>query len=72
MDSIRIALIYAALNNLDVICLDIQNAFIQAPSLERHFIVCGPEFGDHAGNRALIKRALYGGKKAGRDSWLHL
>ena len=29
-------------------------------------------FGEHEGKRALIKRALYGGKSAGRDYWLHL
>ena len=71
-DSIRIALTHAALNNLDVICADIRNAFIQAPSSERHYIVCGEEFGEYKGKRALIKRALYGGKRAGRDFWLHL
>ena len=44
-DSVRIALTYAALNNLDVCACDIQNAYLQAPSSEKHYIICGPEFG---------------------------
>jgi hypothetical protein len=72
-ESIRIALTYAALLGLPVIGGDIQNAYLQAPSSEKHFIVCGPEFGaENVGRVALIRRALYGGKVAGRDFWHHL
>ena len=67
-ESIRIALTYAALNGLDVCAADIQNAYLQAPSSQKHYIICGPEFGhENIGKKALIKRALYGGKTAGRD-----
>jgi hypothetical protein len=56
-----------------VIGADIRNAYLQAPSSEKHFIVCGPEFGiKNEGRVALIWRALYGGKVAGRDFWHHL
>jgi hypothetical protein len=52
---------------------DIRNAYLQAPSSEKHFIICGPEFGiKNEGRVALIRRALYGGKVAGRDCWHHL
>lgn len=72
-ESVRIALTYAALNGLDVWAADIQNAYLQAPSSEKHYVICGPEFGlENVGKVALIKRALYGGKVAGRDFWLHL
>ena len=72
-ESIRIGLTYAALHGLPVIGGDIQNAYLQAPSLEKHFIICGPEFGiENIGKVALIRRALYGGKVAGQDFWLHL
>ena len=72
-ESIRIGLTYAALLGLLVIGGDIQNAYLQAPSSEKHFIVCGPEFGtENVGRVALICRALYGGKVAGRDLWHHL
>lgn len=71
-DSIRIVFTYAALNGLDICAADIKNAYIQAPTSEKHYIICGEEFGVHQGKVALIKRALYGGKSAGRDYWLHL
>jgi hypothetical protein len=58
-DSIRISLTYAALLGLPVIGVDIRNAYFQAPSLEKHFIICGPEFGiEDEGRVALIWRAL--------------
>ena len=72
-DSIRIALVYAKVLGLDICGGDIRNAYLQAPSSEKHFIVCGPEFGlENVGCCALIRRALYGGKVAGADFWHHL
>lgn len=38
-DSVRIALLYAALNDIDVICADIRNAYLQVASSEKHYIV---------------------------------
>ena len=67
-DSIRIALTHVALLGLPVLGADIRNAYLQAPSSEKHFIICGPEFGiENEGRVALIHRALYGGKVAGRN-----
>ena len=72
-ESVRIALTYAALHNVDVCAADIRNAYLSAPSSEKHYVICGPEFGDqHQGCVALIRRALYGGKAAGRDYWHYL
>ena len=72
-DSIRIALTHAALLSLPVMGADIRNAYLQAPSSEKHFIICGPEFGiENEGRVALIRHALYGGKVAGCDFWHHL
>ena len=72
-ESVRIALTYAALNKLDVIAGDIHNAYLQAPSSQKDFIVCRTEFGiDNVGKKALSRRALYGGKAAGRDFRNHL
>ena len=72
-ESVRIALTYAALNNIGVTACDIKNAYLQAPSSERHYIVCGYEFGiENVGKVALIRRALYGGKSSGADFWRHL
>ena len=72
-ESVRIAFTYAALNNLQVCAADIQNAYLQAPSSEKHYVVCGPEFGlENVGRKAIIVRALYGGKSAGADYWRHV
>jgi hypothetical protein len=54
-ESIIIFLTYAALLGLPVIGGNINNASSQAPSLEKHFIICGPEFGiEHVGKVALV------------------
>jgi Reverse transcriptase (RNA-dependent DNA polymerase) len=72
-ESVRILLTYAALNGLDVWSGDIRNAYTQAPSSQKDFVICGPEFGtENEGKVALIRRALYGGKTAGRDYRNHL
>jgi hypothetical protein len=72
-ESVRIALTYAALMGLEVCACDIQNAYLQSPSSEKHYIICGPEFGiENIGKRAKIIRALYGGKSAGADYWRHV
>ena len=72
-ESVRIAFTYAALNGLQVCAGDIRNAYLQAPSSQKDYIICGPEFGlENVGKPALIHRALYGGKAAGRDFRNHL
>ena len=58
---------------LDVMGAKIWNAYLQAPSLENHYIICVPRFGlENVGKIALIKRALFGGEVDGRDFWHHL
>ena len=72
-ESVRIALTYAALNELDVFAADIRNAYLQAPSSQKDYIICRPEFGvENIGRTALIHHALYCGKAAGRDFRNHL
>ena len=72
-ESVRIAFTYAALNDLQVFAANIHNAYLQAPSSQKDYVVCGPEFGiENIGKVALIHRAFYGGKSAGRDFRNHL
>ena len=72
-ESMRIAFTYAVLNRLDILAADIRNAHLQAPSSQRNYIICGPEFGiDNVGHVALIHRVLYGRKSVGKDFWNHL
>ena len=73
LDGTSIALTYAALMGLNVCACDIQHAYLQSPSSEKHYIICRPEFGiENIGKRAKIVRALYGGKSAGADYWRHV
>lgn len=72
-ESIRVLLTHAALHDIPVCAADIRNAYLSAKSSEKHYVVCGLEFGEHnVGKVAVIERALYGGKVAGRDYWHHL
>ena len=72
-ESVQIALTHAAMHGIETLAADIRNAYLQAPSSEKDFIICGPEFGlENCGRVALIRRALYGGKVAVRDFWHHL
>ncbi len=38
-ESVRIALTYAALNDLPICACDIQNAYLQAPASEKHYVI---------------------------------
>ncbi len=72
-NSICISLIHAALLGLPVLGTNIRNAYLQAPSSEKHFSIRGLEFGiEYEGHVGLIRRALYGGKVAGHNFWHHL
>ena len=50
----------AALNGLDVQDSDVQNAFLSADNLEKHWLRAGPEFGAEQGKVFIVVRALYG------------
>ena len=68
-ESVRIAFLIAALNDLNIEAADIGNAYLNAPPREKVFIKCGPEFGPELQDRyAIIVRALYGLKSSGA-SW---
>ena len=72
-ESVRIAFTYAAINGLPVCSADIQNAYLQAPASEKHYVICSPEFGlENIGKIAVIVLALYGGKSANADYWCHV
>ena len=72
-ESVQIAFTYAALNDIDVFMAVIRNAYIQSPTSQKHYIICGPEFGmENVGKGAIMHRAVYGGKTRGRDFRNHL
>lgn len=66
-DSVRIFFLLAALNDLEVLSADIQNAYLSAPAMEKHWTRAGPEFGTElVGRPCKIVRALYGLKSSGK------
>jgi hypothetical protein len=71
-ETVRIALLMAALNNLEVKVGDVLNAYITAPITEKVWTVLGPEFGNDVGKSAIIVRALYGLKSSGAAFRAHL
>ncbi|KAI2492438.1 Reverse transcriptase (RNA-dependent DNA polymerase) [Fragilaria crotonensis] len=72
-DSVRNAFTLAALNGLDILAADIQNAYLSAPTEERLYVVAGLEFPpDLRGRPAKIVRALYGMKSSGARFRDHL
>ena len=71
-ESVRIALLLAALNDVEVKTADIENAYITAPCSEKIYTTLGPEFGSEAGKKAFVDRALYGLKSAGASFRNHL
>ncbi len=65
-DSIRLAFLIAALNDLELLAADVGNAYLNAYTKEKVHTICGAEFGqnliDHI---AVITHALYGLKSSG-------
>ena len=66
-DSIRIAFLVAALNDLDVLSADISGAYLNANAAEKVYTIAGKEFGaDKEGRVVVITRALYGLRSSGK------
>ena len=49
-DSIRILLLVEALNEPEIMGADVQNTFLSAENIEKHWIRAGPEFGSEQVN----------------------
>jgi hypothetical protein len=64
-DSVRLCLLLAALNDLDILSGDIENAYLTAPCREKCWTRGGKEFGSDQGKVFISKQALYGLKSSG-------
>ena len=71
-DSVQIALTLRALNDLQVISCDIQNAYLTADCWEKIWTYAGPEFGSEQGSIMFVRKALYGLKSSGAAFRAHL
>ena len=63
--SLRLVIFLAKLNNLEVWGADIGNAYLEAKTKEKLYIVAGPEFEELEGHVLVIYKALYGLKSSG-------
>jgi hypothetical protein len=71
-DSVCIALLVAALNDLNILSYDIQNANVTANCREQIFTIASPKFGSEARSIMLVKKALYGLKSSSAGFRAHL
>ena len=71
-ESVRIAFLMAALNNLDILMADIGNAYLNAPCMERVYFRGGKELGKYNGRYIIIKQALYGLKSSAAEWGNHM
>ena len=65
-------MLIVALNGLQVMACDIQNAYLTANFHEKIWTYAGPEFGSERGQPMIIKKALYGLKSSGAAFRAHL
>jgi hypothetical protein len=64
--SLRLVAMLAELNGLELWAADVGNAYLEASTKEKVYIIAGPEFGEHRkGHTMLIKKALYGLRTSG-------
>jgi hypothetical protein len=71
-ETVRLALTFASLNDLEVEVGNVLNAYITTPVKEKVWTILGPEFGHDSGNSAVMVHALYGLKSAGAAFRAHL
>ena len=64
-DSIRLAFLIAALNDIDIMSCDLENAYLNAPCREKIWFEGGLECGEDRGKVCIMVRSLYGLKSAG-------
>ena len=64
--SLRIVTFLAELNELQLFAADVSNAYLEATTKEKVYIVGGVGFGELEGHTLVIYKALYGLKSSGR------
>ena len=63
---LRLLIFLAELNKLETWATDIGNAYLEATTSEKVYIVAGPEFGERRGHTLVIHKALYGLRTSGK------
>jgi hypothetical protein len=72
-DSVRLAFLIAALNDLEILSTDVRNVYLNAPMKEKIYTIAGPEIGQgKEGRPVMIIRALYSLRSSGTRWHDHL
>ena len=71
-ESVRLSFFLAQHNEMDLLSIDITNAYVNAKCREQVATIAGPEFGEYEGCVVLIRKALYGLKSSGAAWHAHL
>jgi hypothetical protein len=67
-DTVRLFFLLAALNDVELLSCDIQNAYLSAPNKEKIWTTFQDQLGpEYNGRRAVISKALYGLRSSGRS-----
>jgi hypothetical protein len=69
LKSLHTVIFLAELNGLKTWATDIGNAYLEAETSEKVFIIAGPESGELEGHTLVIFKALYGLRSSGLDSF---
>ena len=69
LQGLRLTLFLAELNQLETWCTDVGNAYLEAFTDEKIYIIAGNEFGPREGHTLLIHKALYGLRSSGARWW---
>ena len=64
MDTIRLGIFVGELNDLSCCAADVGNAYLYGTTLEKVYIIAGPEFGELEGRILIIVKSLYGLKSS--------
>ena len=67
-DSVRLAFMVAALNGIDIMSCDLENAYLNATNSEEIWFEGGIEYSEDKGKVLVVVQALYGLKSSG-SAW---
>ena len=65
--NLRLVIFLCKLNNIELLGADTGNAYLEAVTKEKLYIVAGPEFEDLEGYILTFSKALHGLKSSGKD-----
>ena len=69
LTGLKITIFLAELNQMEIWATDVGNAYLEALTEEKVYIVAGPEFGDRHGHSLIVVKAIYGLKSSGLRWW---